>query len=712
MPPLRTFLSVAAAVLLVTAAHAQSPVTLEGGDASVSVLADQFESTGPDLIIATGNVEITRGAARLTADRVEINRSTGDAVASGRVIFFDGQDRLSSSRIDYNIKTGTGVAHDADALSLPYYRLAGEKIERLGDSVYQIRKGIFTTCQDDPPAWSFHASSAKADLNDYLVGQGGSFWVKNVPIFPLPVFAVPIRRERQTGFLPPTFGYSNKKGFEARVPFFWAINDSQDLTVALDAYSKRGLGLTAEYRYILSARTQGLLGGFFIREFLDGNDDTRGYGRLRHNWAIDPTLTLRADVNYVSDDALLRDYGDLLATRTLQFVDSNVFLTQRWRTWNFVADAFWYQDLTTEQPIELQRLPTLELYGFLQPVPRVPGLLWSFQSSATNFVRDLGSSGARVDLQPRLSRPFSPGGLFTFTPFVGARATIYNREVVGTSVLRPQNVVVEDTRDTVRTRLLGEVGATLKARATRVYDVNTGWIDKFLHSIEPELQYAYVDGTNTDRNPQWDQVDGVDQVQFRNAGLFEPVGRTNVLFYSLTNRLLARTPADVDGNAFKWEALRLGLSGTIDADASQRPVRPIVGELILDPGRYLRFRADAAFDVYNRDTLRAVNTDVALTLADLTAAIGSRYDTVTNVNFLQAEATARVTTNLLLRGVVQWDIQQNALVEGRIGADLRFQCWAFAVTYVNRYRGEDEIRFSIDLLGIGSATTGTGLGLL
>src|SRR5882724_3463605 len=136
-------------------AQAQAPMTVQTVGGEVTIVADRFEQTGPDnLLVATGNVEVTRGSARLLADRIEINRATGDATAYGRVIFYDGDDRLTGERIDYNIKTGTGVVYQAEVRAAPYYRLMGERLERIGESVYRVRRGVFTTCDDDTPSWS------------------------------------------------------------------------------------------------------------------------------------------------------------------------------------------------------------------------------------------------------------------------------------------------------------------------------------------------------------------------------------------------------------------------------------------------------------------------------------------------------------------------------------------------------------------------------
>src|SRR2546428_3912284 len=195
-------------------AQAQAPVTVQTAGGEVTIVADRFEQVGPDnLLVATGNVEVTRGSARLLADRIEINRATGDATAYGRVIFYDGDDRLTGQRIDYNIKTGTGVVYQGEAHAPPYYRILGERMERIGDSVYRVRRGVFTTCEDDVPAWSFRLGSATADMEDFEYGTNASFWVKGLPIIPFfPFFAPASRPDFQSGLPGPQLGSSRRKG--------------------------------------------------------------------------------------------------------------------------------------------------------------------------------------------------------------------------------------------------------------------------------------------------------------------------------------------------------------------------------------------------------------------------------------------------------------------------------------------------------------------
>ena len=712
-------------------AVAQTPaprtVTTSGGD--ITVLADRLEQVGPDnLLLATGNVEITRGTARLLADRVEINRETGDAVAQGRVIFYDGEDRLTGERIDYNVKTGTGVVHRGEAHAAPYYRIGGERMERLGESTYRVRRGFFTTCEDDSPAWSFRFGEATADLQDFIYGTNVSFWVKDVPLIPFfPFFAAAIRRERQTGFLPPQLGVSSKKGAFAQIPFFWAISDSQDATVSLDVFERRGVGGSGEYRYVVSETHRGALNGFFIRE-TEQKDESRGSGSFKHHWGIAPGLSLRADVNAVSDDGVLRVYESSLQQRAAQRAESNLFLTKTWQDWNLVGRLFSYQDLTTRRPIELQRLPEVTVQGTRQAVPGLPGVLYQVDASAVNFVRELGSEGARLDLHPQVSRPISLAGFATVTPFVGGRVTAYEVTATGARVERGE--AIERTEDEVRVRRLLEFGGDLESRASRVYPLGgRGGLESLLHSVEPRLHYIRLIGRNFYQLPNW--TPRVDRI---------PEG--SWLEYSLTNRLRARTVAGPDAEPVRYDLVRFVAAHAYDVQENR--VGNVAADLIVQPSSRLRVRGDASYNVEGAG-VQAATTDLQLLFPSVTANVGTRYvkpapgegpaagvvpdfvvvpgtynvggrpANTAAINFLEGGIVGELSRHFVVRARTSWDVKTDTFVENRFGVDFRWDCWALALEYINRNRAggggpaEDELRFSLNLLGLG-APLGTRVG--
>src|SRR5207244_779509 len=86
------------------------------------------------------------------------------------------------------------------------------------------------------------------------------------------------------------------------------------------------------------------------------------------------------------------------------------------------------------------------------------------------------------------------------------------------------------------------------------------------------------------KNPQWDSIDAL--------------GRLNTWTYSLTNRLTAKTGAGPDEQPVRWELARLVLAQTFDDDAGRRPLGDLTGDLIVDPGRYVRLRADVRFQCW------------------------------------------------------------------------------------------------------------------
>ena len=673
----------------------QTPVTVGTAGGDVTIVADKLEQVGAEnRVIATGNVEITRGRSRLMADRVEIDRATGEAIAEGRVVFYDGEDQLTGQRIEYNLKTGTGVVYQADARAEPNYRILGEEMERLGEGVYRVQKGVFTTCEDDPPAWSFHFNRATANLNDYVFGTGASFWVKNVPLIPFfPFFAAAIRRERQTGFLFPKFGNSSSKGFYAEIPFFWAIDDSKDVTIAPLYYTERGGGLRADFRHIEGPEDRGHADVFFLQE--RGKGDSRFIGTMREDRALGHRAWLRIDANGVSDDNVIREYGDSVIQRSTQRVESHVFATKSWDTWNLVGDLFLYQDLSTARPVELWRLPDISLVGPRRPVLGDSGLLFQSSASFVHFVRDVGSSGSRIDVNPQLSRPI-PLGYLTVTPFAGGRLTAYDRTVTGTHIGRG-DVLIEDTKDEARLRRLMEAGADFETKISRVFNTGGWWgTEALLHTIEPRVRYIWVTGWDQDRLPQW--TEGVDNI-----------GDASRIEYSLTNRVRARTAAYPDAEAVRWEMLRLTLGHSYDTRFER--VGDVFTTLILQPNSEVRFRSDVNYSPVSGGIPNGTaDVSVALPLTT-TANLGIRYsDTPGHITFLQAGFTSAFWRRMTLRSELNWDLYRGEFTETRVAADFHWQCWALTVEYVNRPRQDDEIRFAVNLLGVGGAI-GTSVGV-
>jgi LPS-assembly protein len=523
--------------------------------------------------------------------------------------------------------------------------------------------------------------------------------VKDIPLIPFfPFFAAAIRRERQTGFLFPVFGTSSRKGFYTEIPFFWAINESQDLTVAFNAFEAKGFGGRVLYRYRLSEDSGGSFGGFYVHES-QANDDDRGWVNYRHEWRGAAGLRTVVDLNFVSDDSVLRDYSLRLSERSLQRVDSNLFVSKSFEHWNLVGSVFSYQDLTTPRPTELRRLPELRADRVRAPVPGLPGAHLDLESSATYFQRHVGSEGARVDVHPRLSAPFRPGGLFTVTPFLGGRLTGYDHSAVGRRTSGDFVHEIDVVDGDPHLRRLVEAGGDIEMPISRVYAFNRWGVDALLHRIEPRVNYTFIAGEGLRTVPVY--TERVDRIK-----------DASQITYSVTNRFLARTASGPDGEPVRWEAVRVLLGHSIDLRSQNHTVGDVIGDLIVQAPSIFRLRGEARYGLAARDLVTAT-TDLSATVSRVTGVVGTRYDAEQRTNFLQGTLRAEVTNTIVAHVATNWDMRTDTFVENRFGIDLRFQCYEFSVVFIDRNRevgrthADEEIRFSLNLLGVGGPLRST-----
>jgi LPS-assembly protein len=267
---------------------AQHPWVLEADEIAYDRQLDQYR--------ARGNVKISKGDKRLTADFIRFDHKTMHAYARGNVVLNVGQDILSGSSLEIDLEKQVGSIEDAHLfLKENNFHITGHTIQKTGEDTYRIDEATLTSCDGDKPDWKITGKDVRIKDNGSGTAKHTTLRVKNMPVLYSPFFYYPARSDRQTGFLVPEFASSNRKGEEFTLPFFWAISDSSDATFYADYMTNRGLKLGAEYRYILSERSQGtlMLNGLHDRKVDDGTgDSSKDYG-----YEDDPEDVLRTNEN-------------------------------------------------------------------------------------------------------------------------------------------------------------------------------------------------------------------------------------------------------------------------------------------------------------------------------------------------------------------------------------------------------------------------------
>jgi hypothetical protein len=111
--------------------------------------------------------------------------------------------------------------------------------------------------------------------------------------------------------------------------------------------------------------------------------------------------------------------------------------------------------------------------------------------------------------------------------------------------------------------------------------------------------------------------------------------------------------------------------------------------------------------------MELVTSDVSVATRPASVSIGHRYSDFDRVNYLQGSVRADLSSIFTVRAATEWDIRTTTFVENRVAVDVKFQCWAFTIELVNRERDDTEVRFAVNLLGVGGPIqTSMGLGAL
>ncbi len=134
-----------------------------------------------------------------------------------------------------------------------FFRISGGTLERTNGNDYRALDASWTPCkcgEDESPAWGFHASRIDAQVEGYVDLVHPVLEIKGIPVLYLPFLKLPIKSQRQSGFLVPTFRTGDKRtGNVYTQPVYLALAPNADATVTTDIFQERGTRLGAELRY-------------------------------------------------------------------------------------------------------------------------------------------------------------------------------------------------------------------------------------------------------------------------------------------------------------------------------------------------------------------------------------------------------------------------------------------------------------------------------
>ena len=525
---------------------------LEGGDGEIVVYSERQTVEGEEgsrVLTYIGDVDARYGIYRMQADKIMLYEAENKMIAEGSVVFDQGDDqRITGTKAVWNLKTKLGVFEDSTGFTnqtndgTVIYFIA-ERVERTALDEVVVTKGKFTACEEAVPKWSFTADKATIKINNKIKLKNAKFRVKDVPIIPVPYASIPIeQRDRQSGFLTPTFGFSGNKGFRLSGAYFQTLGRSADVTFRGDLYSSRGIGYGLDFRTRANSRSYFNFGFYAVKDRIFGSSESAETpdqgGSILYAEGVhyfQNGFTAAADVRLTSNLAFRQVFSDGIQQIISPIEMSQAFINKSWDNYELNLLARSQVISIPNLRVKSRNLPSVHfekrpsILSFLSP------LYFSFQASAEGVSRreevdNLGlyrqmtggdpvltpAIGQRFDVFPQFTLPLNTKYV-NFTLTAGGRMTYYSnsfndmRRVVGRDVIRKYGELQFDVRPV--------------ALAKNYYGKNDAF--KFRHVIEPFLTYRLVRGVdNFHRIVRIDELDTITD--------------TNEIEFGLTNRIYTR----------------------------------------------------------------------------------------------------------------------------------------------------------------------------
>ena len=366
----------------------QGSAVMRRGDTVIHADRMQFDQAY-DLLKAQGNVHINRGGNRFQGPLLELQVDSFEGFFTEPSFqFLRNQAHGQARRIDF-IDNNRGVIHQTS----------------------------FTTCARKPgpswlPDWVLKAQRIEfnTELNEARA-EGASLQFKGVPILPVPAVSFPMNSERRSGLLPPMIGVDNIGGAEYTQPFYWDIAPNRDLTLHNTVWSKRGVNVGAEFRYLESPKPdfRGQLRFDYLPNDLLRDRSRWGLSHTHAGWLDlgSERVNMNLNLNRVSDDNYWRDFTRLSPALAQRILPSDLqlnwnhgpftttFRTLHWQT---------LQDPTAPITPPFDRMPQL-LTRYQGSLGR--GLDVGFEADYSRFDRAMACAPGTFDCQPNVQRVYS-----------------------------------------------------------------------------------------------------------------------------------------------------------------------------------------------------------------------------------------------------------------------------------------------------------------
>lgn len=648
-------------------------------NAPILLKAQYFDASNTGVAEAREQVELSRADQLLTTELLRYDPENKTMTMPGKLSYKDSVMYMSGATAKYSFLTESGRFTQVN------YGLTGSSAKGSASEVLLdagnhsvLRELQFTTCPDEKPEWILTAKELELDFEKGVgTARNAKLEFFNIPILYLPYMTFPIDDRRKSGFLYPVISTANDNGFELGIPYYWNIAPNHDATITPRYFTERGVMVTGEYRFI-TRRTGGRLNFDWMPDDRKTRD-LRYHYRFSHDARLSRRWRSRLLVDRVSDDHYFQDFSNSLAGASRQYLRSNAGIYGRGHYWTFavIADDFQVVDESVDAFNEpYRRLPRIA-FDLDRPLG-LQGLRLQMDAELVYFDRDVGTTGSRFDIFPRIEWNIGTNWGY-MRPSAGYRYTSYELNQHGLP------------------------GDTSPSRGTEIISFDSGlFLERDngkgrVQTLEPRLFYLYVPYKNQEDFPDFDTAPftfGFSQLFHYNR--FTGADRqsdANQLTLAVTTRSINQVTGHELWSLSFGQIVYFDTQKVMPASSSiSKPLddsaSPFIAEFVLHPTKRLSSRIFTQWDWQNSEF------DVAVLGLTHTAANGRRLgaeyrfrrDSLDQFN-IRYYQPINASWRILAR--VNYSIKDSDLLAAEAGFEYDSCCWGLRVVGKRFLRNRD-----------------------
>lgn len=644
-----------------------------------------------------GDVHLSQGDTKLRADRATYTQPQGIIDSSGNVSFSSKQLNVHSQQLHYDLPKAQGEMQQAE------YRLnnaeghgKSKRIVQDQPDVTRLEESSYTTCPSDRADWSLNAKHIQLNhAQERGTANDVTLKIRELPILYLPYLSFPLTDKRQSGFLWPTIGSSEKSGLQFGAPYYYNLAPNYDLTLTPTILGRRGIQLGSEFRY-LTDKHKGSVNYVLLPDDGASEKNNRYYFDVNHNTQVDDRSNLTLKAEGVSDDQYFTDLGNSLEATSVVNLERRLEYRRTGDDWVFSGLLQNYQVLdggTTPH----SRTPQLSFR--YHPLKKGSGLNLDVETEYTHFSGSkTETNGARLDVATRASKKFT-----------WRNEAVYTKPSI---TLRHTEYALDNANKTKINRSVPT--ASLDSGVIFERKIKKG---KYVQTLEPRLFYTYTPYREQGNIPIFDSSDrSLSYSQLFAENRFngkDRIGDNNRLTASVSTRI--QSPQDGRelfrasvGQMYYFSDNKVTLPNATVSTGKR-------SELVLEAAGELNPRTRVDSTAYWDSDTKSFNAD------EINVRYKDPKKRVLNVgyaerknDFKSANASFSIPINSRWKavGAVEQDLLNQRNLETVVGAEYETCCWKTRIASRNYLQTDNKTRdnavlIELELKGLGNFGSGT-----